>query len=159
MHKIIYPLTFVQLCWLLFGNPRMTRIDANVPILKKLGGGGAHIHVFHWLRITKFFACLDCLGGGGAGILGKFIVYHFENARLRISVGATQIQVITRHASTSILFLLQFYADYTRNTNFRFVRILISLWVILYNTLHVKYIENKTWARVDMEFLFECLTR
>ena len=131
MHKIIYPLTFVQLCWLLFGNPRMTRIDANVPILKKLGGGegGAHIHVFHWLRITssltenKFFACLDCLGGGGVGILGKFIVYHFENARLRISVGATQIQVITLHASTSILFLLQFYADYTRSTNFRFVRI------------------------------------
>ena len=157
MLKIIYPLTFVQLCWLIFGNPRMTRIDANV-LFSRNGGGGAHIHVFHWLRITKFFACLACLGGG-VGILGKFIVYHFENARLRISVGATQIQVITRHASTSILFLLQFYADYTRNTNFRFVRILISLWVILYNTLHVKYIENKTWARVDMEFLFECLTR
>ena len=42
MHKIIYPLTFVQLCWLLFANPRMTRIDANVPILKKLEGGGGH---------------------------------------------------------------------------------------------------------------------
>ena len=158
MLKIIYPLTFVQLCWLTFGNPRMTRIDANV--LFSRNGGGAHIHVFHWLRITKSFACLACLGGGGGvGILGKFIVYHFQNARLRISVGATQIQVITRHASTSILLLLQFYADYTRNTNFRFVRILISLWVILYNTLHVKYIENKTWACVDMEFLFECLTR
>ena len=90
-----------------------------------MGGGGAHIHVFHWMRITKNNK------GGGVGILGKFIVYHFENARLRISVGATQVQVITRYASTSILFLLQFYADYTRNTNFRFERILISLWVIL----------------------------
>ena len=26
-------------------------------------------------------------------------------------------------------------------------------------TTHVKKIENNTWARVDMEFLFECLTR
>ena len=102
----------------------MTRIDANVPILKKLGGGGTH----SYLSLTennKVFR-LPCLPWGGRH-LGKIIVYHFENARLRISVGATQIQVITRHASTSILFLLQFYADYTRNTNFRFVRILISL--------------------------------
>ena len=155
MLKIIYPSTFVQLCWLIFGNPRMTRIDANVLFSRNGGGGGAHIHVFHWLRITKFFACLACLGGGGVGILGKFIVYHFENARLRISVGATQIQVIT----LTLAQVYSFCSDYTRNTNFRFVRILISLWVILYNTLHVKYIENKTWARVDMEFLFECLTR
>ena len=157
MLKIIYPLTFVQLCWLIFGNPRMTRIDANV-LFSRNGGGGTH-SCLSLTENNKVFR-LPCLPwGGGVGILGKFIVYHFENARLRISVGATQIQVITRHASTSILFLLQFYADYTRNTNFRFVRILISLWVILYNTLHVKYIENKTWARVDMEFLFECLTR
>ena len=155
MLKIIYPLTFVQLCWLTFGNPRMTRIDANV--LFSRNGGGTH-SCLSLTENNKVFR-LPCLPWGGGGILGKFIVYHFENARLRISVGATQIQVITRHASTSILFLLQFYADYTRNTNFRFVRILISLWVILYNTLHVKYIENKTWACVDMEFLFECLTR
>ena len=106
----------------------MTRIDANVPILKKLGGGGGTHSCLSLTENNKVFR-LPCLpwGGGGVGILGKFILYHFENARLRISVGATQIQVITRHASTSILFLLQFYADYTRNTNFRFVRILISL--------------------------------
>ena len=24
---------------------------------------------------------------------------------------------------------------------------------------HKNYTENNTWARVDMEFLFECLTR
>ena len=156
MLKIIYPLTFVQLCWLTFGNPRMTRIDANV-LFSRNGGGGTH-SCLSLTENNKVFRLL-CLPWGGVGIVGKFIVYHFENARLRISVGATQIQVITRHASTSILFLLQVYAGYTRNTSFQFVRILISLWVILYNTLHVKYIENKTWARVDMEFLFECLTR
>ena len=104
----------------------MTRIDANVLFSRNGGGGGTH-SCLSLTENNKVFR-LPCLPwGGGVGILGKFIVYHFENARLRISVGATQIQVITRHASTSILFLLQFYADYTRNTNFRFVRILISL--------------------------------
>ena len=77
---------------------------------------------------------------GGIGILGKFVAYPFENARPSISVGATQIQVITRHASMSVLFLLQFHADHTSNTNFRFVTIFIFLWVILNNTLHFKYI-------------------
>ena len=87
-----------------------------------------------------FFAPLSRVKKRGVGILGKFVVYPFENARPRISVGATQIQVITSHASMSVLFLLQFHADHTSNTNFRFVTILIFLWVILNNTLHFKYI-------------------
>ena len=48
---------------------------------------------------------------------------------------------------------------YVKNVWCIYVKFLIVLYVLVFTVQEVEYIENTTWSRGDMEFIFECSHR